>query len=73
MLLFRLGFFGTFETDNQGNRQGEFFRCLDDTFGDVVAAHDTTKDVNKYTLHFRIREEDFKCLFDSLGRSTSDI
>jgi hypothetical protein len=73
VLLFRFGLFGTFEADNQGNRQGEFFRRLDDAFGDVVATHNATKDVDKYTLHFRIREKDFECLLDSLGCSTSGV
>jgi len=71
-LLFRFGFFGAFETDDQGNRQGEFFGCLDDAFGDVVTAHDAAKDVNKYALHFGIREKDLECLLDGLGRGTSD-
>ena len=71
-LLFRFGFLGALETDDQGNCQGEFFGCLDDAFGDIVAAHDTTKDVNKYTLHFRIREKYLERLLDRFGRGTSE-
>jgi hypothetical protein len=71
-LLFRFGFFRALETDDQGNRQGEFLGCLDDAFGDVVAAHDAAKNVNKYALHFRIREKNLECLLDRLGRSTAD-
>jgi hypothetical protein len=73
VLLFRFGLFGTFEADNQGNRQREFFRRLDDAFGDVVAAHNATKDVDKYTLHFGICEKNFECLLDSFGCSTAGM
>lgn len=71
-LLFRFGFFGPFETDDQGNRQGKFFGRLDDAFGDVVTTHDAAKDVNKDALHFRIREKDLERLLDRLGRGTPD-
>lgn len=71
-LLFSFCFFGAFETDDQGNGQGEFFGCLDDAFRDVITAHDAAKDVNKYALHFGIREKYLERLLDRLGRGTSD-
>jgi hypothetical protein len=70
-LLFRFGFLCALETDDQGNCQGKFFGCLDDAFGDIVAAHDATKDVDEYALHFRIREKDLERLLDRFGRGTS--
>lgn len=71
-LLFSFCFFGTFETDDQGNGQGELFGCLDDAFCDVITAHDAAKDVNKYALHFGIREKYLKRLLDRLGRGTTE-
>ena len=68
---FRFCLFCTLQTDDERNLHLQLFGSFDDTLRDVVAAHDTPKDVNEDALHFRIRVQDFERLLDSLWRSTS--
>lgn len=70
-LLFSLFFLGAFQPDDEGNSESELLRGLDNTFGNVITAHNATKDIDKDALDFGIGEQDFERLFDSLGGSTS--
>jgi hypothetical protein len=70
-LLLSLLLLGTLETNNERYGHVEVLGGLDDTLGDVVAAHDTTKDVDEDALHLGIREQNLKGALDSLGAGTS--
>lgn len=69
--LFSLSLLRALQPHNQGNGHLELFRSLDDTLGNVVAAHDTTKDVDEDALDFRVRKQDLKRFLDSLGGCSS--
>lgn len=65
---------GALQTGNDGDLQVEGLDSLDETGGNVVAADDTTKDVDKDSSDLGVRGDELKGLLDSLrGGTTTNI
>src|SRR3569623_1880237 len=68
-----LAFFhvGALQAHHYRYRDVHLFHCLDDAFGDEVAAHDTAEDVHQHRLHFLVGQDQLECLGHALGRSAA--
>src|SRR5690606_38055723 len=55
-----LGNICAFETDDERNRQVDFFRSRDNAFGNDVAFHDAAENIDQDTFNSRIGENDLE-------------
>lgn len=46
--------FGTFQSNNERDGKTKLPSSLDDSFGDIITTHDTTKNVDKDALDFNV-------------------
>src|SRR5690606_1250058 len=64
----------TFQTHHHRHFHADFLDRADDAFGNHVAAHDATEDVDQYGLHVAVGKDDLERLgHPLLGGTTADI
>lgn len=70
-LLLRLWLLRALEADDQGHLERQLLGSIDDTLGNVIAAHDASEDVDEDALDLGVRYKDFERLLNGLGRGTA--
>ena len=70
-VLFGLLLLGTLESHNERYVKLEFLGSFDDSFCDIITSHDTTKDVDEDTFHFRVGEKNLERFLDGFSGCTS--